>query len=125
MLQTLNTSLKGRIITVKLINGDEIIARLVDLAPTSITITNPLSLVMVASEEDAQGIVAFSPWVLATKEDQKIELEMTKLFFYSVARDDAASQYAAAIGEPINLVENKSPSPRGAVSATPKRGARR
>jgi hypothetical protein len=76
----------GDIVTIKLINGDEIIARFVSEDSDMITLNRPLALTM---SKDGLGMI---PWVFLG-EDDKVTLDKKNTFFIVSSKKDAAKQY--------------------------------
>ena len=91
--------LAGQVVVLKLITGEEIIARAVEELPGAIKIRNPLSMVMMPGDDKNQGMVAFAPWVLGAEDDFSFDLSLDKVLVATKARADAAGQYSQAIGE--------------------------
>lgn len=94
-------SLTGKVGILKLVTGEEIIARIPeDNYPTgAVKVKNPLAMVMMPSDDGNQGMVAFAPWMLGVDEDTEIAIEPSKIIALASARVDAASQYSQAVGE--------------------------
>jgi len=93
-------ALAGKVGVFKLVTGEEIIARVVDdSSSTTVSVKNPLSMVMLPEENGQQGMVAFAPWVLGAVDDIALEINLSHVLVKTLARDDAASQYSQAIGE--------------------------
>ncbi|MNK54321.1 hypothetical protein D3C87_733030 [compost metagenome] len=116
-----NKSLTGKVGVLKLITGEEVIARISeDGYPAGrVTVKNPLAMVMMPSE-DNQGMVAFAPWMLGVDEDTGITIDAAKIIALAPARADAASQYSQAVGEEIQATPRISP----LQSNTGRRGGR-
>jgi hypothetical protein len=76
----------GDVVSIKLINGDELIARLESDDTDTITISRPLAITM-----SAQGM-GLIPWVFLG-EDAKITLRKKNTFFVVPSKKDAADQY--------------------------------
>lgn len=83
----INKSLsKGDVVSLKLINGDEIIARFENETADEVTIDRPLALTMSAS---GLGMI---PWVfLGDKET--MTLKKSHVFVILASKTDAADQY--------------------------------
>ena len=77
---------EGDIITIKIINGDEIIARYEDETADTVTINKPLALTM-----GAQGL-GMIPWVFLG-DAETITLQKSHVFFVVQSKKDAADQY--------------------------------
>jgi hypothetical protein len=76
----------GDVVSIKLINGDEIIARFESDDADTITISRPLALTM-----SGQGL-GMIPWVFLGKEDS-ITLRKKNTFFIVASKGEAAKQY--------------------------------
>ena len=76
----------GDVVSIKLINGDEIIARFDSEDNDSVTINRPMALTM------AQGGLGMIPWVFLGKEDA-IRLSKSNTFFIVESKSEAAKQY--------------------------------
>jgi hypothetical protein len=76
----------GDVVSIKLINGDEIIARFESDDVDTITISRPLALTM-----SGQGL-GMIPWVFLGKEDS-ITLRKKNTFFVVASKGEAAKQY--------------------------------
>jgi hypothetical protein len=77
---------EGDIVSIKLINGDELIARLSRDDQTGITINRPLALTMQG------GGLGMVPWVLLGDKDD-IVLNRNHVFAMVPSKKDAADQY--------------------------------
>lgn len=76
----------GDIVSIKLINGDEIIARFEEETTDEVTITKPLALTL------GGGGLGMIPWMfLGSKET--ISIKKTHMFVMVPSKKDAASQY--------------------------------
>jgi len=93
------TNYTDSVVTMKLITGEEILARVVTHLGATITIKNPLAMVMVPDDSGNQGMVAFAPWVLGAEENVPLAIDLKNVLLLTKARSDAASQYASAVGE--------------------------
>ena len=76
----------GDVVSIKLINGDEIIARFESEDTDNITISRPLALTM-----SGQGL-GMIPWVFLGKEDS-ITIRKKNTFFVVASKGEAAKQY--------------------------------
>jgi hypothetical protein len=76
----------GDVVSIKLINGDEIIARFESEDADTITISRPLALTM-----SGQGL-GMIPWVFLGKEDS-ITIRKKNTFFVVASKGEAAKQY--------------------------------
>ena len=76
----------GDVVSIKLINGDEIIARFEKEDNETITINRPLALTM-----NGQGL-GMIPWVFLGK-DGSITISKANTFFVVESKGEAATQY--------------------------------
>jgi len=76
----------GSVVSIKIINGDEIIARYEDETADTVTINKPLALTM-----GAQGL-GMIPWVFLGDADT-VTLQKSHVFFVIPSKKDAADQY--------------------------------
>lgn len=76
----------GDVVTIKLINGDEIIARFESEDSDMITLNRPLALTM---SKDGLGMI---PWVFLG-EDSRVTLEKKNTFFIVASKKEASKQY--------------------------------
>jgi hypothetical protein len=76
----------GDVVSIKLINGDEIIARFEKEDNETITINRPLALTM-----NGQGL-GMIPWVFLGK-DGSITISKANTFFVVASKGEAATQY--------------------------------
>lgn len=83
------------VITAKLVTGEEIIARIVEVQADHLVITKPHTLVMTGMQ-NGQGMIAMAPFMLGTADDAKLRIDFSKIVTYAKARADAAGQYIKA-----------------------------
>lgn len=100
MLKAKNTetTLEGIVVTVKLITGEEIIAKLLPTEnPHMFKFKRPLALVMgEVPGAPHQTQVMFTPWMLALDENEPATIRHEHVLAMSPARKDAAQQYESA-----------------------------
>lgn len=89
----------NRIVSAKLITGEELIARVVEQKEHSLVFRRPLTMVMMAAEDDNQGSVAFAPWMLGLPDDARVELPRERIIWVGESRKDAAEQYVIAVND--------------------------
>jgi len=77
---------QGDIVSLKVVNGDELIARFEEETDTTIKINKPLALTM-----GPQGL-GMIPWMFLGEEDS-VTLNKSHVFAMSPSKKDAASQY--------------------------------
>lgn len=104
-----NSTLKGKVSSIKLLSGEEIIARVVeyDKPANILEIKNPLAMVMMPNDDGVQGMVAFAPWMLGVPDDTNISINTSHVMAINEARPDAASQYSQAVGEDTQVATPK------------------
>jgi hypothetical protein len=76
----------GDIVSMKLVNGDEIIARFEDETPTTYKISRPLALTM------SGGGLGMIPWMFLGESDT-FTLKKEHVFTAVLSKKDAANQY--------------------------------
>jgi hypothetical protein len=76
----------GDIVSIKLVNGDELIARFESEDESNITISRPLAITM-----SAQGM-GLIPWVFLGKDDS-VTIRKKNTFFVVHSKGEAAKQY--------------------------------
>lgn len=101
MLVSKQIDYTNRVVALKLITGEEVIARVTQVTDTTLTLKRPLSMVMMqgGEEDESQGSVAFAPWMLAIPEDALVELSKDRIVYVHEARKDAAEQWVSAVGD--------------------------
>jgi len=77
---------QGSVVSIKIINGDEIIASYESEDTDTVTINKPLALTM------GQGGLGMIPWVFLGDADT-VTLQKSHLFFVIPSKKDAADQY--------------------------------
>lgn len=77
---------QGSVVSIKIINGDEIIARYESEDATTVTINRPLALTM------GQGGLGMIPWVFLG-DSETITLQKSHLFFVIPSKKDTSDQY--------------------------------
>jgi hypothetical protein len=77
---------QGDVVSLKLINSDEIIAEFDSETDTTIKIRRPLALTM------AQGGLGMMPWMILGN-DEYVTLQKNHVMAMSLSKKDAATQY--------------------------------
>lgn len=98
MLIVNNSKYNNKIVSIKLITGEEIMALVVNDESSLINVKNPLLLVMM-TDESTQGMVAFAPWILGAEDSAVIEINKNSVIAITEARSDALDQYRIAVGD--------------------------
>lgn len=101
MLVQNEVSLTNKVVVLKLVSGEEVIARVVSSDAQKIVIKNPLLMVMMPEDDGVQGMVAFAPWVLGANDNVGLPINLIHVVTHTEARTDAATQYSRAIGEEV------------------------
>lgn len=87
------------IIAIKLITGEEIIARKLSDDDNHIMVSRPLAMVLAENPENpAQTRVMFTPWMVAAGKDT-MSINNVHVVAVTPARKDAADQYEQAIAD--------------------------
>jgi hypothetical protein len=86
---------KNDIFVGKLITGEELIGKIVDVSESKIKISKPmcLSLSMVETNSVNHPVVMPTPWVLGIEEDEILEINKSSFIFLTKARKEVASMY--------------------------------
>lgn len=85
------------VMALKLITGEEIIARLIDSNGDSVKISRPLAMIMADNPDNpTQTRVMFTPWMVSAG-SELLTLERRSVVAMCKAREDAAEQYEQAI----------------------------
>lgn len=94
MLLNLNkTPSPGDIVAIKLVSGDEIIAKLVQIEGSVFTLSRPVIL-MLTPTGGGQAQVSFGPFMLGVDIDNEFDIDLSQMLVYPIkARNDAAKQY--------------------------------
>lgn len=86
------------VVAIKLITGEEIIARKLSDDDGHIMVSRPLSMIMAENPDNpTQTRVMFTPWMVAAGKDM-MTIKNTHVIAVVPARHDAAEQYEQAIG---------------------------
>jgi hypothetical protein len=80
----------GDTVTMKISNGDEIIARLVETKANTYVITKPLAIMATA-----QGL-GLGPYAFTVDPDSKIEINKQSVIFIAKTQSDMAKQYISS-----------------------------
>ena len=88
MLLELNTIKPNDIVAIKVISGDEILAKVIEITDKGVKISKPLSLVIMS-----QGSVGMIPFMVGIDDESKLFIGNEKIILMGKARPDAASQY--------------------------------
>jgi hypothetical protein len=77
---------QGSVVSIKIINGDEIIARYEGEDTDTVTVNRPLALTM------GQGGLGMIPWIFLG-DAETVTLQKSHVFFVIPSKKDAADQY--------------------------------
>jgi hypothetical protein len=84
----------GDVVCVKLINGEEILAKLVSVDGDDYTITRPVILALVPVG-NGQAAVNFAPFSVGLDDSTKLVINFSRMLYRPMlARKDAADQYS-------------------------------
>jgi len=85
------------VVAIKLVTGEEVIARKLSEENDGIRIARPLAMVMAENPENpSQTRVMFTPWMVAAGKEM-MTIKTIHIIAMVPARDDAAEQYEQAI----------------------------
>lgn len=86
-----------KVVAIKLLTGEEIIARKLNEEDNAVLISRPLAMVMAENPDNPQQTrVMFTPWMVAAGKDM-MRLRKEHIVVMVDARPDAADQYEQAI----------------------------
>ena len=88
MLLKLNTLNPNDIVAIKVVSGDEILAKLIEITTNGVKISKPLQLIIMT-----QGSVGMIPYMVGIDDESKLFINNDKIILMGKARPDAASQY--------------------------------
>ena len=88
----INPIKENDVLGIKLVGGDEIIAKMVSQTDTTITVVRPLSVTLIPAHNGGAN-VAFVPWTLSMPDGGEITLQRSNILAYAAARQDAAASY--------------------------------
>lgn len=98
-------SKKSKVVSVKLISGEEIIAKLTDESGAFYALYTPLMFVLSSEKtEDGRNNVVFAPWMVGVDMNSNIEIKKDKVLAVCSASKVAEEQYLEAIGESTKLI---------------------
>lgn len=85
------------VVSIKLVTGEEVIARKLSEDVDYVRISRPLAMVMADSPDNpTQTRVMFTPWMVAAGKEM-MNIKTQHIIAIVPARDDAADQYEQAI----------------------------
>jgi hypothetical protein len=88
------TFTKNDIIAIRLLSGEEIIAKCVDADEKFLTISKPcIMALMNVPNNPGQGYVTLMPFMLGVEDEAKFKLDHSKYLVAVKARKDAVAQY--------------------------------
>jgi hypothetical protein len=84
----------GDIITIKLMSGDEVIGRVLEDTTMHLTISRPLSMVMVNDPRNVStAMIAFAPFILGADSETPVPIRWDSVVAAVKASAEAARQY--------------------------------
>jgi hypothetical protein len=87
----------GSVVSLRILNGDELIARLQESTPESVTLTNPM---MFAVSEEGAGAI---PWFVLG-DASVVNIKMAHVYSMVLAKLDAAEEYTKNMAKIENNV---------------------
>jgi hypothetical protein len=85
------------VVAIKLVTGEEVIARKISDDDQHIIVSRPLAMVMAENPDNpTQTRVMFTPWMVASGKEV-VTIKNAHVVAVTPARDDAADQYEHAI----------------------------
>ena len=85
------------VVSIKLVTGEEVIARKISDDDQHMIVSRPLAMVMAENPENpSQTRVMFTPWMVASGKDV-VTIKNLHVVAVTPAREDAAEQYETAI----------------------------
>jgi hypothetical protein len=81
------------IVTLKLISGEEIIARVVELDSNTVTITKPLVMNLSMDESGRPAIQMLPFFLLGSNQDSKLQLQRSHIIILTLSNEGAKSGY--------------------------------
>lgn len=86
-----------KVVAIKMITGEEVIARKLSEDATGVRITRPLSMIMAENPDNPQQTrVMFTPWMVAAGKEMMV-VKHEHIIVIMEARPDAAEQYDQAV----------------------------
>lgn len=96
MLVQNNDLKKNDILAGKLVSGEEIVAKVVEINNTTVKITKPLAISLMQHPSHREPVVAPVPWTLATPDDAILEMNRNHFLFITKARPEILNSYMQA-----------------------------
>jgi hypothetical protein len=93
MLITKTTIAAGDIVTFKLVTTEEIIAKVVSLNDTTVTIEKPLLLQLSMDQASGQPSVQMLPFWVLSAETPKLDLQKSHIMVMALSNDGAKKGY--------------------------------
>jgi hypothetical protein len=92
MLIQKKTVSAGDIVSLRLVSGEEVVAKLKELTDKSVVLTKPVSAQLVMNAP-GQGGVVLMPFMLTIDEKTDIEVGLEKVVAMALSRKEAKDQY--------------------------------
>lgn len=87
------------VVAIKLVTGEEVIARKLSDDDNHLIVSRPLAMVMAENPDNPQQTrVMFTPWMVAAGKDV-VTIKNAHVVAVTAAREDAAEQYQTAIAD--------------------------
>lgn len=87
---------KGDVVVMKLISGEEVIAKIDSTTDNGVSVTKPLVLGLHQDPASGQPVVGLAPYVFGIDESKKISIDSSKWLFITDARKEASDQYLSS-----------------------------
>jgi hypothetical protein len=96
MLIKNNELKKNDIFAAKLVSGEEIVGRIVEIDHKTVKLTKPLAISLMAHPQHREPVVAPVPWTLATDDNDVLEINRDHFLFITKARAEILNSYMQA-----------------------------
>lgn len=96
MLRITNRFGKNDVVIIRLLSGEEIIAKVNSANNEGVEITKPLVLGLMQNPNTNQPVVGLAPFVFGIDDSEPIVIESSKWTFIAMARKEAKDQYVKA-----------------------------
>lgn len=101
MLVSRNTAaFVNEIVSIKLINGEEVIGRLVEYSPPHLSLSQPKMLVLTFEEGQTAGTIVFVPYMFGIGNKETVSISLAGITTVHPAGKEAAEQYIKQTQDP-------------------------
>lgn len=87
---------KNDIFSAKLITGEEICGKIIEIDDKKVSFTKPLMITLVQGPGMTQPAVAPVPWVLSVPDEATLTVTLDRFIFITKARNEIVSSYTKA-----------------------------